>query len=84
MYAAELNKKLNDEIVLFHSNYIPVPATDIPFFVLTEGGIQTDAGLKLDEIKKQFETLYPEIKFNTKICVGLCPNSESFMQILCK
>ena len=73
-YAAELNKKLNAEIMLFHVYTIPVIATDIPVFVLTEGEVQADAEVKLGKLKQEYKALYPEMEFKTKASMGLAKN----------
>ncbi len=70
-YASELNKKINAEIMLFHVYTIPVIATDIPVFVLTEGEVQADAEFKLDKLKQEYKALYPAIEFKTKASMGL-------------
>ena len=70
-YALEMNKKFHAEIGLFHSYFIPLPATEIPTALPDESIIRKAAQKSLNEIKERCQGQFPDMIFKSTISEGL-------------
>ena len=69
-YAAEMNKFIKGEIILYHSYMIPVPATDLPIPVFSEEEMKLEAMASLRTIKEKLMDDYPGMPFFTRTTHG--------------
>jgi nucleotide-binding universal stress UspA family protein len=69
-YGIEMNKKINAEIVLFHSYFIPFPVTEVPVALPSDLIIKKAAGESLNNIKEKYQGLFPGMKFRTDYSEG--------------
>ncbi len=74
-YAIELNKKLNAEIVLFHSYFVPILATDVPEAIPSDVEIRQAALESLTELRNKYQKLFPMMIFRTELANGF-PETE--------
>ena len=68
-FAAELNKIMNCEIVLFHAYEVPMPITDVPT-IPSDAEFRDSAESTLSDIAEKFKKLFPATKFNKEIAMG--------------
>jgi nucleotide-binding universal stress UspA family protein len=69
-YAAGLNKKLNAKILLYHSYYTLIPATDVPLNLPDDAEIKKSAVDSVERLKNKFQKLYPEMRFDAEVTEG--------------
>ena len=81
VYAFELNKIINAKIILFHSYFIPIPATDIPISALDDKEIRNESMNKLRDLKKKMLDLFPGYPFDIDLQVseGVTPDEIARM-----
>ena len=68
-YAAELNKKLNYEILLFHAYEVPMPVTDVPIMPPDEE-FRVAAMDSLNKLKENFNRQYPQMQIKVEASMG--------------
>lgn len=69
-FAIELNKKFIAEIMLFHSYFIPIPATEIPVAMPSDLLIRKAAGETLNNTRDKYQKLFPSMNFTANLNEG--------------
>jgi nucleotide-binding universal stress UspA family protein len=70
VYACELNKELKAKIILFHSYYVPVPATDVPLAIVSGHEVKQAAEKSLRKLESNYINKYPGMLFDGKVSEG--------------
>lgn len=70
-FALEFNKKVNAEILVFHSFFIPISATEIPIVIPTDIELKTEAIGLLNKLKSKFLNRYPQNHFSLEVHEGV-------------
>ncbi len=70
-YALEFNKKVNAKILLFHSFFIPISATEIPIVIPTDLELKTEAIGLLNKLKTKYLKKYPQNHFSVEVHEGV-------------
>ena len=74
IYAIELNKKLNDEILIFHAYEVPLPITDIPV-ITPDAEFQKAAVKSLKQLYDKHKANNPSMQFKIQTSMG-SPSQE--------
>lgn len=69
-YALKLNKKINAEVVLFHSYVVPVYSTDIPLTVPQDAELREISEGAINALSDKLKSEFPEAKIKTDIQQG--------------
>lgn len=70
-YACEINKKLNAEIMLFHSYHVPLIINDAQSVVISDEEQNKEYVDALVRLKDKYQQQYPAMNFKTKAVQGL-------------
>ncbi len=70
-YACEINKKLNAEIMLFHSYHVPAIINDAQSVAISDEEQNKGSEDALKVLKERFEKQFPGMNFNMKAVQGL-------------
>ena len=69
-YGIDLNKFLNANLILYHSYFVAIPATDIPVALPSDFMALEYAGDSLNKLKDKYQRLYPSMSFSTELSDG--------------
>jgi nucleotide-binding universal stress UspA family protein len=69
-YAIWINGRLNAELLLFHSYFVPFPVTEIPVAMPGDVMVKQSAAETLNGIVKKYSGLYPGMKFSSEMLEG--------------
>jgi nucleotide-binding universal stress UspA family protein len=73
-YAIEINKKLKAKIVLFHSVFVPLYATDVPIAMPSDEELRREAHKTLNEIKDRESRKHRNMLFYSRTSSGFTEN----------
>ena len=70
-FAMEFNKKINAKILLFHSFFVPISATEIPIVIPTDIELETEAIGLINKLKTKYLKKYPQNHFSVEVHEGV-------------